>query len=103
MKFNFVHFRFYVIALIAVLMLTSCTSKNAATAVQTNSDVDNAAHSTTVVDKESQPVLPVTESAPHTVTSDEDLVALTIPAGWRKFKQGQLDSVLSVCDKEKRM
>ncbi|MGF9641706.1 MULTISPECIES: hypothetical protein [Paenibacillus] len=102
MKFNFVHFRFYVIALIAVLMLTSCTSKNAATAVQTNSDVDNAAHSTTVVDKESQPVLPVTESLPHTVTSDEDLVALTIPAGWRKFKQGQLDSVLSVCDKEKK-
>lgn len=103
MKFNFAHFRFYVIALIAVFHAYQLHSKNAATAVQTNSDVDNATHSTTVVDKESQPVLPVTESLPHTVTSDKDLVALTIPAGWRKFKQGQLDSVLSVCDKEKRM
>ncbi|KAF6637347.1 hypothetical protein H6F38_00445 [Paenibacillus sp. EKM208P] len=99
MKLNFAHFRFYVVALIAVLMLTSCTSKNAATAVQTNSDVDNATHNTKVVDKESLPVPPVTESPAHTVTSDKDLVALTIPAGWRKFKQGQLDAVLSVADK----
>ncbi|ADM69448.1 hypothetical protein GMA19_01626 [Paenibacillus polymyxa E681] len=99
MQFNFAYFRFYVVALIVVLMLTSCTTKNAATTVQTNSDVDNATHNTIVVDKESLPVPPVTESLAHTVTSDKDLVALTIPAGWCKLKQGQLDAVLSVADK----
>ncbi|KZE66633.1 hypothetical protein AV545_03125 [Paenibacillus jamilae] len=99
MQFSFVYFRFYVLALIAVLMLTSCTSKNPATTAQTHSSVDNATRNTTGVDKESRTVLPITQSQAHTVTSEKNLVALTIPAGWRKFKQGQLDAVLSVADK----
>ncbi|MBU9708161.1 hypothetical protein KSP24_14675 [Paenibacillus sp. AK121] len=102
MQFSFAYFRFYIVTLIALFILTSCNSKNAVTTVHTNSNVDNTTHNTAVVDKESQPVPHVTESSAHTVTSDKDLVALTIPAGWRKFKQGQLDSVLSVCDKEKK-
>nr|WP_231116786.1 hypothetical protein [Paenibacillus polymyxa] len=93
------YFRFYVLALIAVLMLTSCTSKNPATTAQTHSSVGNATRNTTGVDKKSRTVLPITQSQAHTVTSEKDLVALTIPAGWRKFKQGQLDAVLSVADK----